>query len=206
MRDLDKALAEITAIRAQMARGSEFRGYGPATLAATGILAFAAAFGQALWIADPDREIEAYLALWTATAALSAVLIGVEMVARTRRVHAGLAEHMLSAAIEQFLPAGMAGVLLTIVLLRFAPESQWMLPGLWQIIYSLGVFASCRFLPRPVFAAGLWYLGAGLACLAFARGADAFSPWAMGVPFGLGQLFVAAVVSRTSRAPEAQGE
>ena len=36
MRDLDKALADITAIRSQMARGAEFRGYGPATVAATG--------------------------------------------------------------------------------------------------------------------------------------------------------------------------
>ena len=39
MRDLDKALADITAIRSQMARGAEFRGYGPMTVAATGALA-----------------------------------------------------------------------------------------------------------------------------------------------------------------------
>ena len=39
MRDLDKALADITAIRSQMARGAEFRGYGPATVAATAALA-----------------------------------------------------------------------------------------------------------------------------------------------------------------------
>ena len=35
MRDLDRALADITAIRSQMARGTEFRGYGPVTMAAT---------------------------------------------------------------------------------------------------------------------------------------------------------------------------
>jgi len=29
-----------------------------------------------------------------------------------------------------------------------------MLPGLWQIVFSLGVFSSCRFLPRPMLAAG----------------------------------------------------
>jgi hypothetical protein len=202
MRDLDRALAEITAIRTQLARGSEFRGYGPATLAATGVLALAAACGQALWLTDPNRQIEVYFGLWVAIAALSAILIGLETVARTRRAHSRLADEMLSAAIEQFLPAAAAGALLTVVLLRFAPEGRWMLPGLWQIIYSLGVFASCRFLPRPVFAAGLWYLGAGLACLAFARGPDAFSPWAMGAPFGVGQLFIAAVVNRSAREPE----
>ena len=39
MSNLDKALAEITAIRGQMARASQFRGYGPATFAITGTLA-----------------------------------------------------------------------------------------------------------------------------------------------------------------------
>ena len=34
MRDLDRALADIAAIRTQVARGSEFRGYGPMTVTA----------------------------------------------------------------------------------------------------------------------------------------------------------------------------
>ena len=196
MRDLDKALADITAIRSQMARGAEFRGYGPMTIAATGVLAVAAAGVQALWLPDPAADVLAYLALWVATAVLCAILIGIEMVARTRRIHSGLADEMIHAATEQFIPAGVAGVLLTVVLYRFAPQSLWMLPGLWQIVFSLGIFASCRSLPRPMFAAGVWYLAAGLASLAFASDAQAFSPYAMAVPFGVGQLFIAIVLYR----------
>jgi hypothetical protein len=45
-----------------------------------------------------------------------------------------------------------------------------------------------------MFAAGVWYLAAGLAWLAFANGAHAYSPWAMAVPFGIGQLLIAAVL------------
>jgi hypothetical protein len=41
---------------------------------------------------------------------------------------------------------------------------------------------------------GAWYVACGLGCLAFAQGTLAFSPLAMGVPFGLGQLLVAAVL------------
>ena len=48
MNDLNKALSDITAIRIQMARGAEFRGYGPVTVAATGLLAVIAAVIQAL--------------------------------------------------------------------------------------------------------------------------------------------------------------
>ncbi|MBV8317340.1 MAG: hypothetical protein JO116_22880 [Planctomycetaceae bacterium] len=50
-------------------------------------------------------------------------------------------------AIERFIPCVVARGLLTIVLERSAPEVLWILPGLWQILYSLGLFASCRLLP-----------------------------------------------------------
>ena len=158
MEELDRALADITAIRSQLARGTEFRGYGPMTVAATGLVAMVAAGVQALWLPDPATALAGYVAVWVAAAAISIVIIGIEMVTRSRRIHSGLADEMIHAATEQFVPAGVAGALLTFVLYRFAPQSLWMLPGLWQIVFSLGIFASCRSLPRPIFAAGVWYL------------------------------------------------
>jgi len=64
---------------------------------------------------------------------------------------------------------------------------------MWQLIFSLGVFSSCRFLPPPMIAAGLWYLLTGLGCIALADN-RALSPWAMGIPYGVGQLVVAAIL------------
>jgi len=204
MRDLEKALADISEIRSQMARGTEFRGYGPATLAATGGLALLAAAGQALWLPRAANHVGLYIALWGMTAAVSVTFIGLDMILRSWRIHSGLAQEMIWSAVEQFLPAGVAGGLITAVLLQYAPESLWMLPGLWQIVFSLGVFACCRFLPRAIFAVGIWYLIAGLACLVFAQGERAFSPWAMGLPYGVGQLLVAAILQRYA-AGEADG-
>jgi hypothetical protein len=196
MTDFDEALAEITAIRSQMARSAGFRGYGPVTLALTGVLAVAAAFLQARLLRDPVREISEYLIIWGTTAALSIILIGIETVRRSRRVHSGLADAMVGTAVEQFMPAAVAGALLTLLLLRTAPENLWMLPGLWQVVFSLGVFASCHFLPRPIFGVGVWYLMTGLACLVYARGAWTLSPWAMGIPYGVGQIAVSAILWR----------
>jgi hypothetical protein len=62
------------------------------------------------------------------------------------------------------------------------------------VFFSQGVFASCRLLPRPAFAVGVLYLVAGVITLVVARGPDALSPWAMAVPFGVGQLAAAAVL------------
>ena len=197
MRDLDKALADITAMRTQMARGTEFQGYGPITVAATGVLALVAAGAQAIWLPEPAAAVFGYLTLWVATAVLSVVLIAIEMVARSQRIHTGLADEMIHTATEQFIPAGVAGTLLTVVLYRVGPDVLWMLPGLWQIVFSLGFFATCRTLPRAMFGVAVWYLAAGLASLAFANGEHAFSPWAMALPFGLGQLLMAGILYRS---------
>jgi hypothetical protein len=197
MKDLDKALADITAIRSQLARGTEFRGYGPVTVAATGLLALLAAVLQAILLPDPAATTFSYLMLWTGMAALAVVITGAEMIARTRRIHGGFADEMLYAAVEQFIPAGVAGLLLTVVLYRFAPLGLWMLPGLWQLIFSLGVFASRGSLPPGLFAVGVWYLAAGLATLALSSGAP-FSPLAMALPFGIGQLLMAFMIYRAT--------
>jgi hypothetical protein len=193
MNDLHKALGDIRTIRRQMARSTEFRGYGPATLAGTGVIAIVAAGVQALWVSDPAYHMQAYLGIWVATAVLSAALTGVQMYSRTRRMHSGLSDEMLRLAVEQFLPSAGAGMLVTIVLLRYAPTALWMLPGIWQVVFSLGVFSSCRFLPRPMIAAGAWYLVTGLICLACGD-IRALSPWAMGIPYGAGQLLVAGIL------------
>jgi hypothetical protein len=192
--DLYKALAQIHAIRGQVARGTEFHGYGPETVAATGVLAAAAAFIQAAVLKRPGDDVTAYLAIWITTAALAVLLTGLQTITRTRRVHCGLARQMIVSAAGSFLPAIVAGVLVTLALARGAPQARWTLPGLWQIFYALGIFASCRFMPRQLFAVGVWFLATGALCLATGMGERVLSPWEMGFPFGIGQLLIAAVL------------
>jgi len=195
MKELQQALSEIQSIRTQVARGTEFRGYGPASIAVSGVLALLVAAVQAQWMTKHARiDLAVWLSVWAGTAAVSVLLTSLETFARARRVHVGFAREMVQAAVEQFLPAVMVGFLLTVVLVRVAAPECWMLPGLWQLIFCLGVFASCRFLPRQMFAVGVWYLAAGLFCLAIGSVTRSLSPWAMGIPFGVGQLLVAAVL------------
>ena len=194
MQDLRKALADIGSIRQQLAAGTMFRGFGPAVVGITGLLAAATATAQSLWLGDPAHQPLLFLAEWAATAVVGAVLIGAEMIARTRRHHAGLADAMLHNAVEQSLPAGIAGAAIGIVLVAFAPETLWMLPGLWQVFLGLGIFASVRSLPRAVALAGVWYVAAGVFVLALSSQTQALSPWTMGLPFVVGQLMLAAIL------------
>lgn len=193
MPNVREALSEIHSIRGHMARSLEFRGYGPITLASTGVLAIVIASMQNLWAMDLEHQPARFLTLWIGAAAVSLTFISIETVARTRRIHSVLATQMMHSAVEQFMPSIVAGILLTAVLAHAAPQSLWMLPGLWQILFSLGVFASCRFLPRGTFWVGVWYLATGTGCLAI--GADVrASAWEMGIPFGVGHLMVAGIL------------
>jgi hypothetical protein len=194
MNDLHKALGDITSIRRQMARTTEFRGYGPATLASTGVIAMLAAVAQQIWLRDPAGHILVYLGIWMTTAALSAGLIGTQMVMRAQRVHSGIADEMIRMAVEQFLPAAGAGAMVTFVLVERAGGAVWILPGMWQVIFSIGVFSSCRFLPRFMLLAGAWYLAIGLFMIGLGD-SRALAPWTMGLAFGAGQLLVAAILA-----------
>ncbi len=194
--DFHRALAEISALRGQMARSTQFRGYGPATIAATGLLGLGTGLGQAHLVPHPAQHIGAYLALWIVTAVMAVIAIGLETLPRTWREHPALAREMILSAAMHFVPAITAGVLLTVVLLHSAPLSVWMLPGLWQLMFSLGVFSSCQLLPRAMAAVGIWYFACGLLILATGNPGLTLSGPAMGVPFGIGQLLVAAILYR----------
>jgi hypothetical protein len=204
MRDLDKALADIIEIRSQIAAGTAFRGYGPAAVAATGGVALITAILQYLLLDDPTSHPLIFFVGWTAAALLSAGMIWFEMQARSRRHHSGLADAMIHQAVEQCLPAGVAGALLAVVLWKFAPEALWILPGLWQVLVSLGVFASVRSLPRTVALAGTWYFLSGFVVLLLASQTHSLSPWTMGVPFAIGQSLMAAILYFASGEKDAE--
>lgn len=201
--ELDEALTQIAEIRQQMARSDVFRGYRAAPVAFSGFLAVLAAIAQPHWAPDPMRQLGPYLGLWVGAAVASGIVAGMGMVMRglasspTRR-------RLTWLAVEQFVPSLVVGGCVTSVLVRFQPDTVWMLPGLWQVLFSLGVFASCRLLPRATIVVAVFYLLSGLACLAMARGESSLAPWAMGLPFGVGQCLAAGVLYWTLERSDGQ--
>ncbi len=204
--ELREALTQISEIRRQVARTEVFRGYRALPVAFSGLLALAVAAFQEVRLPDPAQNVTAYLALWVGAALVSLAATGAEMVLHYRRYASRLARQTVWLAVGQFLPCIAAGGLLTFATVAHARENLWMLPGLWAILFSLGIFASYRLLPPATFWVGLFYMAAGTLCLTLREAA--LSPWAMGVPFGAGQLLAAAVLywtlERTDGEPEEQ--
>jgi hypothetical protein len=192
--ELDEALEQIAEIRAQIARTETFRGYRSLTVGFSGVVGIMAAIFQAVQIPRPLERLSDYLTLWLAAAILNLAVVGAELTYRCYRAVSPRTTRLTLLAVEQFLPCLVAGAVLTAVLAASAPESCWMLPGLWAMVFSLGVFASYRLVPRPMFWVGVFYLLAGGACLMLGRGDHALSPWLMASVFGTGQLLTAAIL------------
>src|SRR5687768_5951405 len=167
--ELREALDQISEIRERMARGQVFRGYRSVTTAFTAVLAVVTSAAQSVWVPRPARDVDDYLWLWCAAALVSLVVVGAEMVIRAVRSGSALHRQMTMLAVDQFVPSLVAGATVTYAIGKFAGDIVWIMPGLWAVLFSLGVFASRRFLPRGVGIVGGYYLLAGLICLAIGR-------------------------------------
>ncbi len=192
--ELRDALQQISDIRQQMARSEVFRGYRAFTVGLSGVLGLLAAGLQTTWVASPATDLGRYLVLWIGVAFASATVAVIELALRAKHAGPGIARDMTRLAAEQFSPCVIVGALLTICIYRGAPDAGWMLPGLWALVFSLGVFASCRLLPAPIIWAGVYYVISGCICLRWGGGEFAYSPWQMAMTFGVGQLVCAAIL------------
>src|SRR5947209_13218795 len=188
--ELEEALQRIAAIHQQMARGQLFRGYRAATTAFSGALAFLACGAQGLFLQESPIPC---LGMWAGVAFLSVLIVGLEMTMRCRRSGSPLEREMTLGAAESFIPTIVAGGLLTYVIAQFT-DDLWLLPGLWAILFGLGVFASRRMLPKPVIFVGAHYLLSGLLCIAVLQGGKFFPAWTMALTFGAGQLMAAGIL------------
>ena len=119
---------------------------------------------------------------------------------RARNASSPLTRELTFLAMEQFCPCLVAGALVTMVVVRSAPECVWILPGLWQVLYSLGIFASCRLLPRSMFGVAVFYLISGLGTLATDAGRK--RPESL----GHGASFLRGAIARGRRAVPRPGE
>lgn len=192
--ELHDALSQIGEIRRQMARSAVFRGYRAVPVAFSGILAFMVAALQSSWPPLATREPSGYFTVWILAAVLSLAAIGFELIWRLRHAESPLEGQQTLHALGQLLPSLLVGAALLLVLAEVAPEQMWMLPGWWAILLGLGILASRPYMPPALVWSGAFYLGAGVLCLVWARGDLAYTPWAMGLPFGIGQLLVATLL------------
>ena len=192
------AFEQIAVIRSRVARAEMFHGYRAWTTCCSGVVAVAASHLSATVARRTALSDANYLLIWCGAAAVCLAVVAVDVGLRLRRTGSALQRDLTWSAVEHFMPSLAAGGLLTLVLFRFSHDEIWMLPGLWMILFGLGIHASRRLLPRFSGLIAGYYLASGLFVLSLREWA-AFNPWTMGVVFGLGQFMAAALLRQTER-------
>jgi len=187
--ELRDALSQIDEIRDRIEGAQIYRGYRAAPAAASSVLAVGGALAQDA-VLGPGPSGRAFALYWGSIAVLGCLVLGAWLVGYCRRSDPRQGPRRTRAALEQLLPSFVAGALVSFALFGVAPR---LLPGLWQVFFGLGLFASRRCLPAPL----AWIAAGYVLCGAWLCGSGGgFSPWAMGLPFGIGQAATALVLFR----------
>jgi hypothetical protein len=190
--ELHDALTQISEIRQRVAQTEVFRGYRAVPVAFSGLLAIAMAALQTVLLPDPASNLTAFFGLWVGAAFVSMLATGLEIYIHHLHARLPVARQLTWLALWQFAPCVVAGALMLLVILAYAPDVAWILPGLLAMLFSMGIFASYRLLPKPTYWVAIFYMIAGTMLLTLHDAA--LTPWAMGLPFGIGQLFSATVL------------
>lgn len=202
--ELRDAIEQISTIRTQLAATERLRSLRAIPVALSGVLAILAALLQPTWVADPLAEPSGYLLLWCGAAAVSGTVAGLVVLRRVRRCPSALTAANARLAATQFAPSLLAGAVVTWFVASRLPQHLWLLPGLWQLLFGLGNLAAYRLLPAAAVSVGVLFLASGTCCLWF--GERALDPWAMGLPFAVGQFALAAILWWHNERSEAVAE
>jgi hypothetical protein len=186
---VDDALRQIESIHDQLDKSEVYRGFQVGGVAAAGVLGLAAAAMQ-------DRLVDAdqFVPYWTAVAAVCGLSAGGSALFAFFRREDTCTRRKTSRLLCQFVPSLVAGVLVTWVFAH-ADLTRY-LPGLWSLLFGLGVLAARPYLPRAIGWISLFYLVCGCGLLVWTMRSALPSGWQVGGVFGLGHLATALVLSR----------
>jgi hypothetical protein len=194
--DVERALSQIADIHAQVTASSRFRGFAPQAMAFNAVLSFVVATAQTIWPQVLAQDPRRYVMVWAGVQAASVAVSSSEAISRSRWLHGDRADAMLGATLRLLLPFAAAGVVLATAVCMLAPDSAWMLPGLWQMLVALAGFAAAGSLPHGIRWAALWYFVCGAVVFGLGARSGELSPWMMGLPFAIGQVGTAWILHR----------
>jgi hypothetical protein len=184
-----EALDTVNRIHEHLTRAEVYRGFRVPAVAAVALLGLGAAVAASLFSAVP------FVWYWSVVA-MAGALIGF-----ASALHAYLyredefARRRTRRVMAQFAPCILAGCAVTLALARM-PDQIALLPGLWAVLFGLGIIACRPHLPPAIGLVGFGYVAAGAALLLCASPGTDPSPWSVGGVFGLGHLATAFVLWR----------
>lgn len=205
--NIHQALSDIAEIRAQLDRTETYRGFRSTAVGVSVLVLAAGAWAESCWVHDWASQIDRYLTIWFCVAIVSAAIAGIEMLIRSRISGNRLVGKMHWSLASHIAPSFLVGFVLTLVIAMHTHEVNamaegqvtsaglvWALPGLWSMIYSLGLFNCRRDLPTQAIGVAVYFLFAGVILLGYNWLTRDLGGWQMLASFGVGQAFLGGVL------------
>ncbi len=192
MSELDDALEQVREIHRHAARAAVYKGYRAAIVALSGVVGVAA--GVAGPYVAPGYAAGRLIFYWSAIAAFNIGVCGTLMLYRFLRRETQLERVRTLAVAGQFTPLILAGALVSAVFYSTAAETQRLLPGIWALLFALGIVGLRPYLPALTILGAAWYLAAAVLLFAVTRYEPRFFHYGMGLAFGGGQLLSAGIL------------
>jgi hypothetical protein len=168
-----RAVDDLRFIRQTLERSAAFTAVPGWGMVAVGATAFPAA-----WLASRHAFDLRWLQIWIADAVFAVALAIVAIQSKAARSGLPWTSGPGRKVALNFAPPVAAAVLLTIPLFRASLGST--LPGMWMLLYGVGVIAGGAFSVSVVPVMGVSFMIAGAATLFF----PALGNWAMAAAFG----------------------
>lgn len=189
--EVDDAIERISQIHEHLAKGELYRGFRPLPVGVTALLGLAAAACQAAVIAPGD--LARFPWYWAGVAAVCGVAGTADIAHAYLTREDRFARRRTHQVLGQIVPALLAGLAVTLALAR-TPAWIPLLPGLWVVLFGLGVFAARPYAPRATGWVALGYMVAGAWMLLAATPDTAAMGWRLGAVFAVGQAALALVL------------
>ena len=186
------AIEQLDTIHEHLTKAEVYRGFRVPGVALVGSVGLLAAAAQPA-VTGPERWFD-FVTYWFIVA-VGCALLGAGAAVHAYVLHEDeFARRRTRRVFAQFAPCVVAGGAVTIAFLRAGAELVAFLPGLWAVVFGLGMISARPYLPRGVGFVGLGYLVAGIVSLACTITDAAPSGWAVGGVFGLGHFATAFVL------------
>jgi hypothetical protein len=198
---LDEALSDVDVIRGQLDKLPTVTCYRAATIGVSGCLAILASVWQPDFFRSSSDPGLSFLLYWTCVASACVVVIAVEMGWRYLTTATARQRKTTRQSLMEFCPSLIVGAMLGLLFATQLRSHVALLPGLWAIIFGLGVLATINRLPRGGIWIAVHYFASGFLCMKLATDEQALASWTMASTFGIGQLWSAVILHFSSSKP-----
>ncbi len=191
---LDKAKSDLQWIQERIRFSERANCFRPTMISLVGCLAFVASGLQPYIAVNATKEPWSFFTYWVSVACLIQLAVGTQIGWRYWFRAGDRERWQARQSLLDFSPCIMVGGVFSLALMLLAPQHALLLPAFWSSCFALGIFSLRHRLPESMLIAAGFYVLASIVCLRVATSDSPYTPWTVGMTFGMGHFLTAGIL------------